>query len=43
MRFKKCRVLSLSHNNLGECYMLGAGWLGSCLVEEDLGVLVNSG
>lgn len=41
MRFNKFWVLPLSHNNLK--YKLGAEWLGSFLVEKDLGVLFNSG
>ncbi|KAK4830645.1 hypothetical protein QYF61_012488 [Mycteria americana] len=40
MRFNKakCQVLHLGHNTT----MLGEEWLESCLVEKDLGVLVDS-
>jgi len=43
MRFNKAKgqVLHLGHNNPTQHYGTGEEWLESCLVENDLGVLVN--
>ncbi|KAK4824490.1 LOW QUALITY PROTEIN: hypothetical protein QYF61_015888 [Mycteria americana] len=40
MRFNKCKVLHLGHNNPMQVYRLGEEWLESCLAEKDLGLAV---
>ena len=41
MKINKCWVVHLGHNSPTQYYSFGEGWLESCLVEKDLGVLVD--